>query len=673
MNIVFEPKIDVPGGILGPDQYDESIGRIPPDNFVVSRGRDGFASSTYGELSWNFSSYHPEEQPNKLNFEFWSTGEITSVREQLTRETRYLIFLLIWKRVGPPLSLGTLRNYLTVVNAIAKYSETVSCKIRDLLGNEKLLWSFIEYRSSGWMTETLGSLLPLLAKIGHAQLGFEIVGNKTLQAIRIRGRQYRTTLKQHSPIPTRIYSKIIAGLSEELSEWEPVAAEILSIVSACGKNPRLGRTVEQQYMISKRLKIPHVGCLTFKQIATPQCLDYFASKSLHPNVKSLSALISEIQLAAKLTIQTFSGMREDEAASLPYHCLETTSTNGKNHYIILGRTTKLNNGRAKRTHWVTNQDGCRAIKIARQIADTIYEVLGISPQKLKTHTNFHPLFVSVSYLGLIGGSLNSESNRYRAGHINLERMKRFRERLEPVIEEIDIRELEDIDPHRAWRSEEQFQVGKPWRFTSHQLRRSLALYAQRSGLVSLPSLRRQLQHITDEMSRYYSRGSDFAKNFIGTDKNHFGREWQNTQPESAALSYILNVLLSNDILFGGHANWIEHRLKNPSGTILVDRTATLRQFKKGEINYRETLFGGCTTVGECGQPALNLLRVDCLRDSCRNLVGNMKKLERVIAAQEKLVCVLDQNSIEYRTEKADLEVLVKVRDVILQKKGVNVK
>ncbi len=103
-------------------------------------------------------------------------------------------------------------------------------------------------------------------------------------------------------------------------------------------------------------------------------------------------------------------------------------------------------------------------------------------------------------------------------------MKALRKRLEPIIEDADIRELEHIDPHRAWRSEEKFHLGKPWLFTSHQLRRSLALYAQRPGFVSLPSLRRQLQHITNEMSRYYAKGSSFAENFIGDDKEHFGLE-----------------------------------------------------------------------------------------------------------------------------------------------------
>lgn len=669
MNTLYEPKLDVPIGATAPDMYDECLlGRVPPDNFVVSRRRDGSVASTYGEFSWNLSAYHPEEQPNTLNFTYWSTGGMTLAREQLAREARYLLFLLMWVRAGQPLSLGTLRNYLTVVNALAEYAEHESYRIRDLLGDEKYLWSFVETRCSGWQTETLGSLLPLLAKLGHDQLGFDMVGDKLLQAIRTRGRQYRTTLKQHAPIPTRIYSAIIAELLKELSEWEIVAEDMLLLMQTCAEDPRFGRSSEQQHIISKKLNIPYVNHPPLKQILSNTCHDYFSAKAARPDVKSLSSLITGIQAAAKLTIQTFTGMREDEAISLPYHCIETTVVNGKTHYIVLGRTTKLNNGLAKRTRWVTNHDGYRAIRFAQQIADAIYAVFAVNTQQTTNSTNDHPLFVSVSYLNLAGISLKPDGNRFRPGNIYLERMKRLRARLEPIIEDPDILELEHIDPHRAWRSEEKFQVGQPWRFTSHQLRRSLALYAQRSGLVSLPSLRRQLQHITNEMSRYYAKGSAFAKDFIGNDKTHFGREWQNTEPESAALSYILNVLLSNDMLFGGHANWVEHRLKLPNGIISTDRAATVRRFQKGEISYKETPIGGCARVDECSQPALNWLRVDCLRDNCRNLIGNLTKLERVIVAQERMVGALDKHSIEYRTEKADLDVLVAARDEALQQR-----
>ncbi|MBS1131993.1 MAG: hypothetical protein H6R16_2995, partial [Proteobacteria bacterium] len=54
---------------------------------------------------------------------------------------------------------------------------------------------------------------------------------------------------------------------------------------------------------------------------------------------------------------------------------------------------------------------------------------------------------------------------------------------------------------------------------------------------------------------------------------------------------------------------------------------------------------------------------------CRNMVCNLSKLERVIKAQEKMVDILDRDSLEYRTEKADLDVLVSARDKALEQRN----
>jgi len=669
LNISFQPNFDFPVGAVAPDAYDISGGKVPHDSFVVSRHRNGSVASVYGDWQWDLSAYHPEVKPSILNFKYWTGEDINSEREMLSHEARYLMFLLIWARNGPSLSIGTLQNYYSVVRAMAKYAEDKSCKIQDLLCTDCRLSAFVADRCSGWMTETLGSLLPLLVKIGEGPLAVPLVGERLLQSIRTRGRIYRTTLKQHAPIPTRIYSKIIGQLNEYLSRWEEIEQDFLSLLSVCAENPLAGRVLVVQYRTRQRLGLSKAWQPNFEQLATKECLDYFFEKQRKFTVKGLSSLIVEVQLVAKLLIQVFTGMRDDEARSLPYHCLEETISNGKKHHVVLGRTTKLNNGRVSRTRWVTNHDGYRAIRAMQRVADSIYGTLGVEAPKVVTKTNDHPLFVSIGYLSLAGERLIPVDGRFRPGQIQLSSMKSLRGMIQPNIEESDILELEHIDPHRAWRSEGKFQLGQPWVFTSHQLRRSLALYAQRSGLVSLPSLRRQLQHITDEMSRYYAKGSAFAKNFIGEDKSHFGLEWQEAQPESAALSYVLNVLLSEEFLFGGHASWVEHRLKGANGSILVDREATLRRFKRGEMAYKETLIGGCTNLEDCDQIALRWLDVDCLSGGCRNMVCNLSKLERVIKAQEKMVDILDRDSLEYRTEKADLDVLVSARDKALEQRN----
>lgn len=668
---IFEPKIELPVGAIAPDDYIETLGLIPPDHHVVSRNRDHTVASIYGDLVWDLSAYHPEEKPTVLNFAYWKNGTQTPVRDQLCREARWLIFVLMWKRKGASLSTGTLRNYLTIIRYTAQYAEDFSCNIRDILSDENRFFDFVNTRCSGWSTETLGSLLPQLVKIGPEGLGFNIVSDKFLRNLHASGKKYRATLKQHAPIPTRIYSSILSNLDRELTQWEAISIDFLQFLVACAKNPFLARSKGVQRSKANTLGLPLEYMPEFSEAASLNIKEYLSLNKNLMDVKGMSAAVVDIQLTSKLTIQAFSGMRDDETMSLPYNCLETIVSNGKKHYIILGRTTKLNGGKIRRTRWVSNEAGYRAIQIAQQIADAIYEVLEVNVNKQTTRKIDRPLFVSVGYLGLAGGSPILKNDRFFSGSIYLYTQINLRARLQPIIEHSDLLELEQIDLHRAWRAENKYQIDKSWHFTSHQLRRTLALYAQRSGLVSLPSLRRQLQHLTEEMSAYYARGSAYAVDFIGGQKNHFGLEWQETQPESAFLGFVLKVVLSDVTLSGGYGNWLAQR-RDINSVVLLNREDTLQRYKNGQMAWTETFVGGCTNIGVCNKPVMNFLDADCIRDGCRHQVILLPKLERAIAVQTALVHSLNTGSLEYRSEMADLDVLVSERDkMMLKHNGVN--
>jgi hypothetical protein len=659
VSAAYEAKLKNAGNGIQLPAYHGSLAKGPSDDFVVCFRKDGSPASKFGDLVWDFTAYHPEQRSSKLYFAYWGDTFPNEERAALGRSIRRVVFALIWYRPGAPLSLGTLSNYVVVLCAAAGHAEALGVPLGTVFGNTTLLQNYSATSCSGWMSETLGSLLGVLAGIHEEARGIEIVPSKTINAIKASGRVYRAGLKQHAPIPARIYSAFIGGLQLELSVWDAVSKDALKLVQACGADRLMGRSYEtQRDSAAKNLAVASLELRpTFDDLCPQSVADYLVLGGKNLTVKGLSFAITEMQVVCKLIIQTFTGMRDDEVCSLPYHCLETTVALGKSHHLVKGRTTKFNHGLPKRTQWVTNRDGLHAIEAAQAIADAIYRIHDVVPQSPTDRHSRYPLFPTPGYMNLASKPMAPVGGHFLPGTLEIRPNSVLPTRLFSPIEEVDLRELEQIDPHRAWRSEVAFQRGSPWRFKTHQLRRSLALYAQRSGLVSLPSLRRQLQHLTEEMSRYYAKGSAFAKDFIGAANGHFGLEWQATQSESAALGYILNVLMSDDILIGGHSSWVQHRLKGSDGTVLVDREATMRRFKNGEMAYKETLLGGCTKVEGCDQAALQWLNVDCLRDGCKNMVCNLKKLERVVAAQERLVAAIDPQTVEYRTEVADLNVL----------------
>ncbi len=630
---------------------------LPPDT-PVSQDAHGKVISRFGDFQWDWTPY-TKKSSSVLNFLFWDSGDLSPKRLALLEEMHWLLYLVAKKRPGAPLAYQTLLHYLKTLRHVARHAESHRLAIRAILSSPEALIAVV--RSTGDQhARQLSSLVKMLSHLGPDVVGYAVAGRSTLRDLRIIAARHVSGLKQFPPIPTRIYSIVLSALVDEVASFEAVFDRYAALVRECTSNPLVGRGLSRQWAVAQDCGVVRDGNQqTFPQILDKHGLtEYFSAKGFVLDTGGLSQGIYRAQTAARLSIQAFTGMRSEEVSSLPYDCLREESSNGRTHFIISGTTTKLNNGKPKAAQWVTSREGARAVRLAQRLADLIAGVWEAYHDKKRNDVH-PPLFVSNVYLGLRGQPMRRKGSLH-AAKFDLGNCEALRQRLAPTIKEEDLHELEQIDPHRAWRSEADFQIGKPWRLTSHQMRRSLALYAQRSGLVSLPSLRRQLQHLTEEMSRYYARGSAFARNFVGDDKKHFGYEWQELQPISAAYSYIINVLLSDDVLFGGHANWVDHRMRGADGAVVVNREITIRSFKRGELAYRETALGGCTNTDACDQIAIKWLDVDCV-SGCRNLVGRLSKLDRVIAAQGKLVSALDISSVEFRIEKADLDTLTAAR------------
>jgi hypothetical protein len=650
------------------EKYKVSGGIVPSDDFVVTRNRDGSALSRYGELIWDRTPYDPIGRTTTLVFAFWSDGVLTPRRDQLARESRWLMFLLIHLRRGRSLSNASLNGYLQAFHQIARFCEVRSMRIQDLLANPVLVIESFEERTH--LAGALASLIVLLNYLGPEVIGFDVVNNESVRSLRKYGRARQDDEKQHAPLPTRLYSVILSALAQELDAFDLVANRILNLFEACAGDPMMGRHRKYQRSIAERLNLEDGTTRPmFPDLLRKHDLEsYWSARGYAKTVLGLSTALTEVMATAAFQIQAFTGMRSNEVRSLPYHCLDKIKRDEDDsiHYIVRGQVTKHAHGMIKRVQWVTSESGRAAVELAQRIAKTIYKVRGEIPKESRTHINSHHLFISPVFA--------TRRRRNVPAGLELAVYPALRSRLEPIVQEEDLLELEQIDPHRAWRTEAAFQIGQRWSLKSHQLRRSLALYAQRSGLVSLPSLKRQLQHITHEMSMYYCRGSSFAKDFIGDghEEKHFGEEWQETQPVSQFLSYAAHVLLTDETLFGVHPHWITNRLRNSEGVVLFDRAVTLRRFQKGELAYQETPLGGCVKVGECDKNPFDLLHVECIASHCKNLVGNKTKLERIIAAQTSRVDNLKQihpKSPEYRHEKADLVVLKKTLEMVLGNSG----
>lgn len=658
---IFQAKLRAYEVSSSPDEYDSTVSRIPHSNFVISRDNIGHVISVYGDMSWDLTPYHNQFGDFHLHFNYWNKEVSTSHRQELAQELRWFMFILLFLRSGHPLSISTLRNYIHAFYALARFCEERTIGLCDLFNNSLLLIQALT-KHLPW-ARIIAPFVRLVRELGPTIVGFSVVEYKEIKKIHSLGRRYASDIKQHPPIPPRLYSSILSTLSKELDQFDTVADRILDLFKYCASSPLNGRDKPTQWKVRKKLGLQHDKFRPeFGELLKSYNLEeWWLAKGYAKSRHGLSDAITSTYTLASLQIQAFTGMRHSELRTLPLQCLKevTREEDRQIHYIVEGKTTKLTHGKAKRVQWVTSDSGRRAIKIAQRIALSIYSVRGDFPStKNVDKIDSHVLFISPFHV----------NNRFKhtPASVKLESWSQLRTLIQPIIQEEDLRILEEIDMHRAWRSEKAFKIGQPWKFTTHQLRRSLALYAHRSGLVSLPSLKRQLQHITQEMTLYYAQGSANSSDFIsiGKEEKHISQEWNEAQPVSQFLSYTINVLFAdNSELFGVHPYWIKSRLRDSDGIVELDREATLKKFKRGEMAYRETLLGGCVKIGPCDKNPLDLLHTDCIESHCKNFVGNKKKLERVISAQTNFVKNLekiDPESPEYRHEKINLSVLKSV-------------
>lgn len=577
---------------------------------------------------------------------------MSTLRAEIVAEMQRFMALVIYKKRGASLSFASLAEYAGVFRTMAHYCEMHRIAFDAFWQSSDRLSDFcFTLKSRAALTQTARVMATLMAMDPDADIGFPLGCSSLFAALQERVSQFPAR-NQTPPMPTRVYSAVLTTLNAELNDFEEVADRYLALVRrivALRAIPRGER--DSLYDMS-----PLIAEYTLSE--------YFAKKGLAITVPGVSSGLSDIQAVCRLTIHAYSGMRHSEAQTLPFNCLSADKGTGITHYFLEGRTTKLEKGRIRRTKWVTSSEGARAVNMAQKIAIAIYEAIGDAPAASKDRINVYPLFISTSYLRFSGTpSYQAVQDTYQTSDSRLSSppYERLALRLCPIIGDEDVCELEEIDPHRAWRNDSEYGVGQAWTLRTHQFRRSLALYAQRSGLVSLPSLRRQLQHITREMSLYYSNGSVFARNFIEDDpdeyREHMCKDWREAKPVSEAMAFLRDVVFSDERLFGA-AGTFEQQKKNRGQ--VVDREMTVKQFKKGLIAYKETPFGGCLKIGECDQVGLRLMGVLCLHD-CKNIVIKLSKLDRIIDQQQRLVESLEPSSPTYRMEKDDLDTMLAAR------------
>lgn len=626
--------------------YESKSGYIEPSNDHAISWRNGIVLSRYGDDVWDLSPYGKKD--SKMNF----TSIIGEVQK---KEAKRLSFLYLThgtgKRKTLPGGITATNIFMTTIRPLAKYAQYASCTVNNILENKKLLRYYMlkTLKDNSYRSKNLQTILSLLENISVERSGFIYKKDKAnIKILNIIIRKYSDSLEQTLLIPVSIYASAAKSRWKHIAFIENHLAKLVAFIVDYSEHKAFGYSLQNIFKLSKEEQLYHLPWN--KAVAKYGIEELFYEYQITDRFK-FQRFLTMLQGTCRHLIHQYTGMRNSECSKLSRDCWRERTTEMPSR--ISGKETKIH-GVPTQQVWITHDEIERVIDLLNTIAEPMRNK--VCPQLKKP-----PLIIKLSLLYTKEVS-NLDYDEAAVRRLSKEGKKNTDDEL-PLdsegitITEEHIEELSCVDD-RDWSKHAWVRVGVKWRFISHQYRRSLAVYALGSGLVSLHAIKEQFGHLISSMTAYYGNGHKSARKLDGSidERNHIARYMLSIKDEMKAYSYRKNVLLSKTPLWGANglhlAKHIVAKTPEEREIVMRDSSKLKAKSKKGLIDYQDTATGGCLNP-QCAKFLLPDFFISC--KGCEHAIHKLEKIERLAEKQRHISmrwADIHPDGIDHRTAVA---------------------
>lgn len=634
-----------------PDQFsDDGLAKTPPDSFVISRNLSGETLSIYSDNVWDLSPYSLMSKGTKYNFtsQFGKPeGKLSKTAHTIIGEMKRIMFAVLYEPThsgGQRNKPQTYRKILEVLRGLSiialNENKTLAQLHESPLVGPKITASLYASKTAFRKAEALRDLIALIEYINeHFKTELPtLIPNEQLKKIlsvrsQLRSSYVNDPSAQRTPlIPSRIYSALITLSTEVVTDFNEHKEQLdgfmkrikadplfFATPSMLKDNQRPGSTTNaklqnafneyrKHYPSARRTDMPLLSQEdSVAEYGLTELFDKWTIGSNYKNYKYLKYTLKGLKYylgyvldAARFLIYCYSGMRKHEVDALKKNCLNSIHIPGLGELpILLSNTSKMTNSNYSESAlpWAT----CSQVIPAVEACESIGKMMN-SPSDF--------LFARFDFPMKIRTFINTDDHRQTI----LKYISRGSDELR--VRESDIVELENFDAFRDWRNDPNLnlKVGEYFHISNHQFRRSTAIYAARSGKVSLPSLKFQFKHLSEVMTMLYRENASFAENILNIvktgDSHDVIRDYRNELMLLEAQEFEAHVVKSTDKLFGGSGSRFEQeKYNNPSWFNSIEEIE--KRVKDGRISYRETAIGGCSSREMCDKFSLDEI-IPCL-------------------------------------------------------------
>ncbi len=639
---------------LGTDVfYGMSFARLD-SNTVVSRTQNGEILSRLSSDEWILPAFAFHVGDN-IYFNFLPFYNVCDHKNHNVETCKKLFIIKMFSKnlkSGRPLRLSTMHSTLQLLAKINDHCVLHNLKLESIFEEFDLFKNFQEELTPS-MNKALVALVRTLNSIDSLERGFPLNGTifpymqKAAKAIRTEGKQFPI-------IPSRIllfkYRQYHAHIDDLLEHHQ----NLFALLDRAAENPYYGKSnkihTNPNTRASKLATAEHLALhidnpTNFKKAVQEYNLDTLCEKYQWKAIINVLGFITKVSHCAKSLIHLYTLMRDHEVKGLTTDCLERVKGWNNDALYVAGITTKLYST-SKPTKWITTDAILKPV-------DTLTKINRFLSPHFKTPNNHL----------LISAAVHPVANAKPSKDYLVKRMG-VEAGLDPIlITEADIQELEAVDPLRNWRSDPKYKIGAPWIISSHQFRRTMAVFCAQTGLITLPSLKRLLGHLTKVMSLYYTRGCSAQNYHFNLINPELAAELRRAKSEADGAMYIREALRTSEKLLGLKGMDISGQR---SSSVWVDRAVaeTVQLAAKGLAAYTEIPLGGCASPVPCDKRAHGNF-FTC--PGCRHLIGKKSVLDATLEIMKFDISELDSDSMEYKAEMQNLKDFTELRDRLIAK------
>lgn len=584
----------------------------PPDEWPVSIDRLGEPLSYYGSKTWDY---------RYMGGPIFNFGK-HKLSENNESDLKKVIFCFLYDPTLFPSTVNTVLGYFYTFLKIAQGCDENGISMRNLHRFPRLFKSI----GKKLLCARFGDRISHLHKwdIYSEKINLPVGGKEfVVELVKLGGEKESV---QHPYVPQRIWSYQVNRLHQVLENFSrnqhKIERSYRWIVDAFDHNEKV---VNRKYRSPFADKHLHRNK---RIIWDGEYTEFLKSFGIYDVISDVMEIRPEIEGQLRLSrftayltlvrdcsliyIMNFSMQRMSEATALRSDCFSVEHDKNLGELcLISSETTKTIKDSDAR--WVVPKNVQLAVKVATFIAKLRLSALS-KPFDIPKDLLENPFLLTPaidpwsSIVGEIKGSGGNWQDKF------LDFICLFKSKIDysaimrrncSVFDDKQLRLSKDeariaksMTPNVD--EKEWFGVGKPWRFSTHQIRRTIAVNMFISDDVSLGSLQDAMKHFTRNMTLYYLRNyanvrldSKVSKTLIIEYYSSVGRN-------------LLN-FIEDDI------EYVRPHGRSPELTKLIhlvdvtDERSLRKLAEKGDCGVRKTLLGFCVRTGECGYGGIESL------------------------------------------------------------------